>query len=50
MKIKRQSGEEILQQVVKSRKVISIIVAFPNRKSFFFDNKLEFSGIKLAES
>ena len=26
------------------------IVAFPNRKSFIFDNKLDFSGIKLAES
>ena len=25
-------------------------VAFPNRKSCFFDNKLEFSGTKLAES
>ena len=28
----------------------SIIVAFPNRKSIIFDNKLDFSGIKLAES
>ena len=26
------------------------IVAFPNRKSYFFDNKLEFSVTKLAES
>ena len=25
-------------------------VAFPNRKSYFFDNKLEFSVTKLAES
>ena len=25
------------------------IVAFPNRKSYFLDNKLEFLGIKLAE-
>ena len=25
-------------------------VAFPNRKSIIFDNKLDFSGIKLAES
>ena len=25
-------------------------VAFPNRKSYFLDNKLEFLGIKLAES
>ena len=25
-------------------------VAFPNRKSIIFDNKLEFSGTKLAES
>ena len=25
-------------------------VAFPNRKSFIFDNKLEFSGTKLSES
>ena len=25
-------------------------VAFPNRKSYIFDNKLEFSGTKLAES
>ena len=23
-------------------------VAFPNRKSYFFDNKLEFSDIKIA--
>ena len=27
-----------------------MIVAFPYRKSHFLDNKLEFSGIKLAES
>ena len=27
-----------------------IAVAFPNRKSIIFDNKLDFSGIKLAES
>ena len=26
------------------------VVAFPNRKSYFLDNKLEFLGIKLAES
>ena len=25
-------------------------VAFPNRKLIIFDNKLEFSGTKLAES
>ena len=25
-------------------------VAFPNRKSIIFDNKLDFSGTKLAES
>ena len=29
---------------------ISPLVAFPNRKSYIFDNKLDFSGIKLAES
>ena len=34
-----------------SRLVVKIAaVAFPNRKSFIFDNKLDFSGIKLAES
>ena len=27
-----------------------MFVAFPYRKSYFLDNKLEFSGIKLAES
>ena len=28
----------------------SQVVAFPNKKSYIFDNKLDFSGIKLAES
>ena len=26
------------------------VVAFPNRKPYIFNNKLDFSGIKLAES
>ena len=30
--------------------VLNVFVAFPNRKSIIFDNKLDFSGIKLAES
>ena len=29
---------------------MTMSVAFPNRKSIIFDNKLDFSGIKLAES
>ena len=29
---------------------IELFVAFPYRKSYFVDNKLEFSGVKLAES
>ena len=36
----------LLQIVTK----IKDSVAFPYRKSYFFDNKLEFLGIKLAES
>ena len=29
---------------------MTMSVAFPNRKSIIFDNKLDFSGTKLAES
>ena len=33
---------------IKRVNLLSKTVAFPNRKSYFFDNKLEFSDIKIA--
>ena len=36
-------------KVNNANSAISFFVAFPYRKSYILDNKLEFSGIKLAE-
>ena len=47
-----RNGKWLLEvsQRLRASRVCPPSVAFPNRKSFFFDNKLEFSGTKLAES
>ena len=42
--------QSIKYQVLSGKAKTFGCVAFPNRKSFIFDNKLDFSGIKLAES
>ena len=46
--VNQEDSAEVLMKYSVSRK--SCRAAFPNRKSCFFDNKLEFSGTKLAES
>ena len=51
-----ESKDAILQTTVESEASYGVpqdlmaTVAFPNRKSIIFDNKLDFSGTKLAES
>ena len=47
-----RNGKWLLEvsQRLRASRVCPPSVAFPNRKSIIFDNKLDFSGTKLAES